>query len=198
MPLLVHGEVTDPEVDIFDREAVFIDTLLQPLIEQMPALKVVLEHITTQQGVEFVEHSPDTIAGTLTAHHLLMNRNAIFNGGISPHNYCLPILKRELHRQALVKAATSGNPKFFLGTDSAPHAQGRKKAPAVVRDFIQPMLPSNSMQKHLNRPAHWKNWKALPADSDRNSMGFRKTRTASRLKKRNGRFLTIMRSEMNA
>jgi len=128
MPLLVHGEVTDPEVDIFDREAVFIDTLLQPLIEQMPALKVVLEHITTQQGVEFVEHSPDTIAGTLTAHHLLMNRNAIFNGGIRPHNYCLPILKRELHRQALVKAATSGNSKFFLGTDSAPHAQEAKES----------------------------------------------------------------------
>jgi dihydroorotase len=128
MPLLVHGEVTDSGVDIFDREAVFIDTLLRPLIERMPALKVVLEHITTQQGVEFVEQAPDTVAGTLTAHHLLMNRNAIFNGGIRPHNYCLPILKRELHRQALVKAATSGNPKFFLGTDSAPHAQGAKES----------------------------------------------------------------------
>lgn len=128
MPLLVHGEVTDSDVDIFDREAVFIDTLLQPLTEHMPALKVVLEHITTQQGVEFVEQSPNTVAGTLTAHHLLMNRNAIFSGGIRPHNYCLPILKRELHRQVLVKAATSGNPKFFLGTDSAPHAQGAKES----------------------------------------------------------------------
>ena len=128
MPLLVHGEVTDPDVDIFDREAVFIDTLLRPLVERMPGLKVVLEHITTQQGIEFVEQGPDTVAGTLTAHHLLMNRNAIFSGGIRPHNYCLPILKRELHRQALVSAATSGNPKFFLGTDSAPHAQGAKES----------------------------------------------------------------------
>ena len=128
MPLLVHGEVTDPDVDIFDREAVFIDTLLRPLIERMPTLRVVLEHITTQQGIEFVEQGPDTVAGTLTAHHLLMNRNAIFHGGIRPHNYCLPILKRELHRQALVNAATSGNPKFFLGTDSAPHAQDVKES----------------------------------------------------------------------
>ena len=128
MPLLVHGEVTDPDVDIFDREAVFIDTLLRPLVERMPGLKVVLEHITTKQGIEFVEQGPDTVAGTLTAHHLLMNRNAIFSGGIRPHNYCLPILKRELHRQALVSAATSGNPKFFLGTDSAPHAQGAKES----------------------------------------------------------------------
>lgn len=128
MPLLVHGEVTDPDVDIFDREAVFIDTLLRPLVERMPGLKVVLEHITTQQGIEFVQQGPDTVAGTLTAHHLLMNRNAIFSGGIRPHNYCLPILKRELHRQALVSAATSGNPKFFLGTDSAPHAQGAKES----------------------------------------------------------------------
>jgi dihydroorotase len=127
MPLLVHGEVTDSKVDVFDREAVFIDTVLRPLIERMPALKVVLEHITTQHGIDFVEQGADTIAGTLTAHHLLMNRNAIFNGGIRPHNYCLPILKRELHRQALVKAATSGNPKFFLGTDSAPHAQEAKE-----------------------------------------------------------------------
>ncbi len=128
MPLLVHGEVTDPDVDVFDREAVFIDTLLLPLVERMPALKVVLEHITTKQGIAFVEQGPETIAGTLTAHHLLMNRNAIFSGGIRPHNYCLPILKRELHRQALVAAATSGNPKFFLGTDSAPHPQGAKES----------------------------------------------------------------------
>jgi len=128
MPLLVHGEVTDSSVDVFDREAVFIDTVLRPLTGRMPALKVVLEHITTQQGIDFVEQGEDRIAGTLTAHHLLMNRNAIFNGGIRPHNYCLPILKRELHRQALVKAATSGNPKFFLGTDSAPHAQAAKES----------------------------------------------------------------------
>ncbi len=128
MPLLIHGEVTDPDVDVFDREAIFIDTLLSPLIKRMPALKIVLEHITTQQGIEFVEQTPSTIAGTLTAHHLLMNRNALFKGGIRPHNYCLPILKREQHRQALVKAATSGNPKFFLGTDSAPHTQPAKES----------------------------------------------------------------------
>jgi dihydroorotase len=128
MPLLVHGEVTDPDVDVFDREAVFIDRILQPLAERLPDLKIVLEHVTTQQGVEFVERGSDRIAGTLTAHHLLMNRNALFAGGIRPHHYCLPVLKREQHRQALLAAATSGNPKFFLGTDSAPHAQSAKES----------------------------------------------------------------------
>ncbi len=128
MPLLVHGEVTDPEVDIFDREAVFIEQVLEPIARRFPELKIVLEHITTQQGVDFVRSMPDNIAGTLTAHHLLLNRNALFAGGIRPHNYCLPILKREQHRQALVKAATSGNPKFFLGTDSAPHPQHAKES----------------------------------------------------------------------
>ena len=157
MPLLVHGEVTDPDVDIFDREAVFIDTLLRPLIERMPTLSVVLEHITTQQGIEFVEQGPDTVAGTLTAHHLLMNRNAIFNGGIRPHNYCLPILKRELHRQALVNAATSGNPKFFLGTDSAPHAQDAKEsacgcaglytAHAAIELYAEAFAQANALDK---------------------------------------------------
>ena len=128
IPLLVHGEVTDPEIDIFDRERVFIETILEPLIKRFPSLKVVLEHITTSDAVEFVTNAPDTIAATITAHHLLMNRNTIFAGGIRPHHYCLPILKRETHRQALVKAATSGNPKFFLGTDSAPHTQGAKES----------------------------------------------------------------------
>ncbi len=128
IPLLVHGEVTDPEIDIFDRERVFIETILEPLIKRFPTLKVVLEHITTSDAVEFVTNAPDTIAATITAHHLLMNRNTIFAGGIRPHHYCLPILKRETHRQALVKAATSGNPKFFLGTDSAPHTQGAKES----------------------------------------------------------------------
>lgn len=127
VPLLVHGEVTDPAVDIFDREAVFIDTVLAPLLKDFPALKVVLEHITTQDGAEFVKASGANIAATITAHHLLMNRNAIFAGGIRPHHYCLPVLKREAHRQALVAAATSGNPKFFLGTDSAPHAKSAKE-----------------------------------------------------------------------
>jgi len=128
IPLLVHGEVTDPDVDIFDREAVFIDRILEPLARRLPDLKIVLEHITTQQGIEFVTHGSDRIAGTLTAHHLLMNRNALFAGGIRPHNYCLPVLKRERHRQALVAAAASGNPRFFLGTDSAPHPQGAKES----------------------------------------------------------------------
>ncbi|MBK9020610.1 MAG: dihydroorotase [Sulfuritalea sp.] len=128
VPLLVHGEVTDPAVDIFDREAVFIDTVLRPLLQDFPGLKVVLEHITTRDGIDFVTGSGANVAGTLTAHHLLLNRNAIFAGGIRPHHYCLPVLKRESHRRALVAAAISGNPKFFLGTDSAPHAQSTKEA----------------------------------------------------------------------
>jgi len=128
LPLLVHGEVTDPAVDIFDREAVFIETVLQPLLKDFPALKVVLEHITTKDGAEFVAAAGANVAATITAHHLLMNRNAIFAGGIRPHNYCLPVLKRETHRQALVAAAIGGNPRFFLGTDSAPHGRATKEA----------------------------------------------------------------------
>jgi dihydroorotase len=127
VPLMVHGEVTDPAVDIFDREAVFIDTVLNPLLRDFPALNVVLEHITTKDGIDFVRAGGANVAGTLTAHHLLLNRNAILAGGIRPHNYCLPVLKREGHRQALMAAAISGNPKFFLGTDSAPHAQNTKE-----------------------------------------------------------------------
>ena len=127
MPLLVHGEVTDPAVDIFDREAVFIERALIPLMRDFPGLKVVLEHITTEDAADFVRAAPVTVAATITAHHLLYNRNAIFQGGIRPHYYCLPILKRERHRQALIRAATSGHPKFFLGTDSAPHSQHGKE-----------------------------------------------------------------------
>ena len=128
IPLLLHGEVTHAGIDIFDREAVFIDKVLRPLIKDFPALKIVLEHITTTQAVDFVTEAPDTIAATITAHHLLLNRNALFKGGINPHNYCLPILKREKHRLQLVHAATSGNKKFFAGTDSAPHAQSAKES----------------------------------------------------------------------
>ncbi|HEX5392444.1 MAG TPA: dihydroorotase [Rhodocyclaceae bacterium] len=128
LPLLIHGEVTDPAVDVFDREAVFIETVLSPLLRDFPGLKVVLEHITTKDGAEFVASAGANVAATITAHHLLLNRNAIFAGGIRPHHYCLPILKRELHRQALVKAATSGSAKFFLGTDSAPHGKSTKEA----------------------------------------------------------------------
>lgn len=128
MPLLMHGEVTDPGVDIFDREAVFIERHLLRVSEQFPRLKIVLEHITTAQGAQFVAQSREGIGATITAHHLLLNRNAIFSGGLRPHAYCLPVLKRETHRQALVAAAISGNPKFFLGTDSAPHARHTKEA----------------------------------------------------------------------
>jgi dihydroorotase len=125
--LLVHGEVTDPSIDIFDREAVFIDRVLQPLRRDFPALKIVFEHITTKEAVQYVADAGDRTAATITAHHLLYNRNAIFAGGIRPHYYCLPVLKREVHRQALAAAATSGSPKFFLGTDSAPHAAALKE-----------------------------------------------------------------------
>ena len=128
LPLLVHGEVTDPEVDVFDRERVFVETVLVPLIQRFPRLKLVMEHITTADAVKFVQSASDNVAATITAHHLLLNRNSIFQGGIRPHHYCLPVLKREEHRRALVRAATSGNPKFFLGTDSAPHARHTKEA----------------------------------------------------------------------
>lgn len=127
MPLLVHGEVTDPEIDIFDREAVFIDRVMTPLRSDMPELKVVFEHITTQDAAQYVQEAGKHTAATITAHHLLYNRNEIFKGGIRPHYYCLPVLKRETHRKALVQAATSGSGKFFLGTDSAPHARNTKE-----------------------------------------------------------------------
>jgi dihydroorotase len=128
MPLLVHGESTDPAIDVFDREQAFIEEVLGPLLERFPGLKVVLEHITTREAVDYVEVTGPNVAATITAHHLLLNRNALFMGGIRPHHYCLPVLKRETHREALVEAATSGNPKFFLGTDSAPHARSAKEA----------------------------------------------------------------------
>ena len=132
MPLLVHGEVTSAEIDIFDREAVFIDQVLEPLRKVFPELKIVFEHITTKQAAHYVRDAhtagKNSLAATITPQHLLMNRNAIFAGGIRPHNYCLPVLKREEHRVALLEAATSGSPRFFLGTDSAPHAKGAKEA----------------------------------------------------------------------
>ncbi|OZI40902.1 dihydroorotase [Bordetella genomosp. 1] len=127
MPLLVHGEVTDPAIDVFDREAVFIDRVMVPLRRAFPALKVVFEHITTKDGAEYVRDAEGPIAATITPQHVLYNRNAIFTGGVRPHWYCLPILKREVHREALVAAATSGSTRFFLGTDSAPHARGLKE-----------------------------------------------------------------------
>ncbi len=128
MPLLVHGEVTDPGVDIFDREQRFIEQVLAPLLERLPELKVVLEHITTREAVEFVSTAGENLAATITAHHLLLNRNALFSGGIRPHHFCLPVLKREIHREALLAAAISGSPRFFLGTDSAPHPRHTKES----------------------------------------------------------------------
>ncbi len=128
LPLLVHAEVTDADIDVFDREKVFIERNMHTLLKNYPALKIVFEHITTKDAADFVASAPANVAATITAHHLLMNRNDMFKGGIQPHHYCLPILKREEHRLALVQAAISGSPKFFLGTDSAPHAQHSKEA----------------------------------------------------------------------
>jgi len=147
MPLLVHGEVTEPEVDIFDREAVFIDRVLAPLLQRLPSLRVVFEHVTTQEAVQFVHAAPANLAATITPQHLLFNRNALFKGGLRPHYYCLPVLKAETHRRALLEAACSGSPKFFLGTDSAPHARAAKEsdcgcagsysAPAAIELYAQ-------------------------------------------------------------
>lgn len=126
--LLIHGEVYDTKVDFFDRERIFIETKLKPLVKACPNLRIVMEHITTKEAVDFCKSAGPNVAATITPHHLLFNRNAIFQNGLSPHHYCLPILKRELHRQALVAAATSGNPKFFAGTDSAPHPKSKKES----------------------------------------------------------------------
>ncbi len=128
MVLCVHGEVTDPRVDVFDREAVFIERVLQPLVRDFPALRVVFEHITTADAVHFVRDAPNTVAATITPQHLMYNRNALFQGGLRPHHYCLPVLKRERHRAALLEAATGGSGRYFLGTDSAPHARNAKEA----------------------------------------------------------------------
>jgi len=128
MPLLIHGEVTNDDIDIFDREQIFIDTILKPLTAKYSSLKIILEHITTKNAVDFVKQAGDNVAATITAHHLLFNRNHMLVGGIRPHYFCLPILKRNIHQQALIEAATSGSAKFFLGTDSAPHPQGAKES----------------------------------------------------------------------
>ena len=178
MPLLVHGEVTDADIDVFDREAVFIERVMKPLLAKLPDLKVVFEHITTREAAEFVAAAPANVAATITAHHLLMNRNALFVGGIRPHHYCLPVLKRELHRQALVKAATSGSAKFFLGTDSAPHARGAKEAAcgcagmytanAAIELYAEAFEAAGALDKleafaSLNGPAFY----GLPANGER-------------------------------
>ena len=178
MPLLVHGEVTDPDVDLFDREAVFLDKVLFPLLKRHPGLKIVLEHITTREGVAFVEAHPDRMGGTITPHHLSYNRNAIFKGGIRPHFYCLPIAKREEHRLALRRAATSGNPAFFLGTDTAPHSTDTKEcacgcagifnAPVAMQVYAQVFAEEDKLDNleafaSLNGPRFY----GLPANEER-------------------------------
>lgn len=170
VPLLIHGEVTRPEVDIFDREAVFIETVLDPLVRRFPGLKVTLEHVTTKEGVEYVTGARERVAATITPHHLIFNRNAIFQGGIRPHYYCLPIAKREEHRLALRKAATSGNPRFFLGTDTAPHTRAAKEAacgcaglfvaPVALACYAQVFEEEGALDKFeafasLNGPRHY-------------------------------------------
>ncbi|MFI5000382.1 MAG: dihydroorotase [Reyranellales bacterium] len=178
MPLLVHGEVTDPEVDIFDREAVFLDKVLTPLLKRHQGLKVVLEHITTREGVAFVEANGPRIGGTITPHHLSYNRNAIFKGGIRPHFYCLPIAKREEHRLALRRAAVSGHPSFFLGTDTAPHSADAKEcacgcagvfnAPVALQVYAQVFAEEGALDRleafaSLNGPRFY----GLPANEER-------------------------------
>jgi dihydroorotase len=147
MPLLIHGEVVSPDIDIFDREKVFLETTLAPVMKDFPDLRIVLEHITTEDAVTFIEAAGDKLAGTITAHHLRIDRNAMFDGGMRPHAYCLPVAKRRVHREALRKAAVSGNPKFFLGTDSAPHQKHDKEsdcgcagifsAPVAIESYAQ-------------------------------------------------------------
>ena len=176
LPLLVHGEVTDPAIDIFDRENIFIETVMQPLLVRRPGLRVVFEHITTKDAAEFVAAASDNIAATITAHHLLYNRNAIFQGGVRPHWYCLPVLKRETHREALVAAATSGNPKFFLGTDSAPHAKGAKEsacgcagcytAYAAIELYAEAFEKADALDKlEAFASFHGPDWYGLPRNS---------------------------------
>ncbi len=177
LPLLLHGEVTDPDVDLFDREAVFIDRILAPLLQRQPRLKVVLEHITTRQAAEFVAAAPANVGATITAHHLLYNRNAMFQGGIRPHYYCLPVLKRETHREALIAAATSGNPKFFLGTDSAPHARAAKEtacgcagiytAHAAIELYAEVFESANALDRLQAFCSHFgADFYGLPRNSD--------------------------------
>ena len=163
--LLVHGEVTDPEVDIFDREAVFIDRVMRPLRDDFPELKVVFEHITTAEAAQYVAQAGRHTAATITAHHLLFNRNALFTGGLRPHYYCLPVLKKERHRQALVLAATSGSPRFFLGTDSAPHAAAMKEqsvcgagcytAPAALEMYAEAFEAAGALDKLEGFASHF-------------------------------------------
>jgi dihydroorotase len=178
MPLLVHGEVTDPEVDVFDREAVFIERILAPLMKRLPELKIVLEHITTKDAVDFVTSASPNLAATITAHHLVINRNALFAGGLRPHMYCLPVAKREMHRRALRRAAISGNPKFFLGTDSAPHPVAEKEqdcgcagifsAPAALEIYAQVFAEDGALDRlEAFASLHGPRFYGLPENDER-------------------------------
>jgi len=178
MPLLVHGEVTDPGVDVFDRERVFIERVLAPLARRFPGLRLVIEHITTREAADFVTQAPAQVAATITAHHLLLSRNALFAGGMRPHHYCLPLLKRETHRAALVQAAISGNPKFFLGTDSAPHARATKEtdcgcagiytAHAGIELYCEVFAAAGALEKLEGFASrHGAAFYGLPVNSDR-------------------------------
>jgi dihydroorotase len=178
MPLLVHGEVTDPDIDVFDREAVFIDRVLDGIVRDFPALRIVFEHITTRQAAQFVADAPATVAATVTPQHLMLNRNALFQGGLRPHAYCLPVVKREEHRLAVRKAAVSGSSKFFLGTDTAPHVVGAKEsacgcaglfnAPFALEAYAQVFDEEDALDRFeafasLNGPAFY----GLPLNEER-------------------------------
>ena len=197
MPLLVHGEVTDASVDVFDREAVFLERVLGPLVRDFPGLKVVFEHATTEEAVAFVRAHAPSVAATLTPHHLMINRNAMFEGGIRPHLYCLPMAKREKHRQALRRAATSGEACFFLGTDSAPHPRAKKEsdcgcggifnAPAALPAYAQVFAEEGALAKleafaSLNGPAFY----GLPANEERLTLAPGETRIPDAVPAGNG------------
>jgi len=192
LPLLVHGEVADPRVDVFDREAVFIERELAPLVERFAGLKVVLEHVTTREGVDFVRGARTGVAATITAHHLLINRNALFEGGLRPHRYCLPVAKREHHRRALLEAATSGDARFFLGTDSAPHARRAKEsacgcaglytAPIALELYAEAFAAAGALERleafaSLNGPDFY----GLPRNPDRLTLEERAWQAPERL-----------------
>jgi len=176
--LLVHGEVTDGEIDIFDREAVFIDRVLAPLRREFPGLRIVMEHITTKEAAQYVASAPQNLAATITAHHLLYNRNALFTGGIRPHHYCLPVLKREEHRRALIAAATGGDPRFFLGTDSAPHPAHLKEhatgcagcytAPAALELYAEAFEDAGALDRlEAFASFHGPDFYGLPRNTER-------------------------------
>jgi dihydroorotase (homodimeric type) len=186
MPLLVHGEVTRGEIDVFDREKRFIDEHMRRVVERFPTLKVVFEHITTSDAAQFVTEAPANVGATITAHHLLYNRNHMLVGGIRPHFYCLPILKRNTHQVALLDAATSGNPKFFLGTDSAPTPSTPRKPPAAAPAATPPTPPSSCMPKRSNSVTRWTSSKASPACTARTSTACRATPTPSPWSAKNG------------